>query len=195
MSKEKHKITLTQTEVSQTIDLSKLFGESISKAKFKPIREAFGQAVIDLMKERTERGVDIKGKPFKAYSPQYVKSLDFAAAGKSKNKINMTLSGDMLGLLDVVENKKSEIKIGWGSDETENAKAYNHNEGDTLPKRAFFGVTEKELQKLAETFKDDVEKIVDKSLEKNIDLDAIKALGRKDAKYFLAEVINGDDDN
>lgn len=88
------------------------------------------------------------------YSEGYADSLQFKAWGKSKNKVNMKLTGGMLGSIEVIDTSGNEIIIGW-TDDTENAKAFNHNTGDTLPKRAFFGITEADFkEKIAPEFTD-----------------------------------------
>lgn len=147
-------LKLTESEVSQTIDLKKLLGVDVSD--YPEIKEAIGQAIIDLIVSRTESGKDIAGNSFDSYSKEYKNSLAFKAFGKT-NKVNLTQSGDMLAFMDIVESKGNTIKIGWADDE-ENAKAYNHNTGDTVPKRAFFGVTDSDLKKISDEFKPDLKK-------------------------------------
>lgn len=147
-------IKLTESEVSQTIDLKKLLGIDVSD--YPEVKQAIGQAIIDLIVSRTESGKDINGNSFASYSKDYKDSLAFKAFGKT-NKVNMTLSGDMLAFMDIVEDKGNTIKIGWSDDE-ENAKAYNHNVGDTVTKRSFFGVTDSDLKKISEEFKPDLKR-------------------------------------
>jgi hypothetical protein len=143
-------LKLSESEVSQTIDLKELTGVNMSE--FPAAKEAIAQAFIDKIVERTQDGKDVDGKDFaKKYSKAYKDSLAFDAFGKT-NKVNMTLSGEMLGTIDVVESKGNKIKIGW-SDAENNAKAFNHNSGDTVPKRQFFGVTDKELAEIKREFK------------------------------------------
>ena len=89
----------------------------------------------------------------------------------------MTASGDMLGLMDIVQEKANSITIGW-DDETETKKAYNHNFGDTVKKRPFFGLTKGELSELVSALKPDVRRAA--KAAKNDDeqelIDAIKTL-------------------
>ena len=147
-------LKLSQSEVSQTIDLNELFGVNFSGNS--GLAQAIGQAIIDKMLERTASGVGVDGKKLKSpYSPEYSNSLEFKAFGKSKNKVNMELTGQMLGTIDIVDASRGRIKIGW-SDSEENAKAYNHNVGDTVPKRPFFGVSESDLKDIKEQYIDRV---------------------------------------
>lgn len=163
-------LKLTEDEVSQTIDLKELFGVSVIGSE--GLKQAIGGAIIDKIVNRTESGVGVDGKKLKApYSKDYSESLDFKAFGKSKNKVNMTLTGQMLGSLDIVESKGNSIKIGW-DDSEENAKAYNHNTGDTVPKRPFFGVTEKELREIKSEFEDKV-----KAQERALEEEKVRVLG------------------
>jgi hypothetical protein len=152
------KLKLTESEVSQEIDLEKVLG---SVSDVPAVTEAFSQALIDHIKERTESGRDINGKLFAPYSKAYKESLAFSVFGKS-NPPNMTLTGDMLGTMFTEEsNGKLNIKLDG---DTNNAKAYGHITGfkghptldGKVKPREFFGVTEKELSKIAKEFKPDL---------------------------------------
>lgn len=121
------------------------------------VKQAIGEAFIQNIVDRTESGVDVNGKEFKSYSDKYTESLAFKAFGKSSSEVNLTQTGAMLGLIDIVEDKGNKIKIGW-SDDTENAKAYNHNTGDTVKKRQFFGITQADINKIKSEFKPDLKK-------------------------------------
>ena len=75
----------------------------------------------------------------------------------------------MLGLLDIIEDKGNKIKIGW-TDPTENAKAFNHNTGDTVKKREFFGITAQDIKAISTEFKPDLKKSKnDEALLKKLD--------------------------
>lgn len=152
MSKTKTK--MTEQEVSQTFNLKEIFGVDVSDMP--ELKQAFGQALIDHMVERTESGVDKNGQKFSAYPKSYKESDAFKAFGKT-SKVNLTMTGDMLAQIDIVEAKANEIKIGW-RDDTENAKAYNHNTGDTVTKRPFFGINDKDLSNVSKEFKPDFTK-------------------------------------
>lgn len=149
-------LKLSENEVSQTIDLKELFGTSLSGSQ--ALKEAIAQDIIDLIVERTESGKSVTGGNLKKpYSKQYQESLEFEVFGKEANEVNMKLTGNMLGTLDVLENSGSKIKIGW-NDGTESAKAYNHNVGDTVPKRPFFGINQTELNQIKKKYEPVVER-------------------------------------
>jgi hypothetical protein len=179
----KSKLKLTQSEVSQTFNLKEIFGVDVSDMP--ELKQAFGQALIDYMVERTESGIDKNGKNFEKYPKTYKESDAFKAYGKT-NKVNLTLTGDMLGQLEVVETKGNEIKIGW-RDETENAKAYNHNTGDTVTKRPFFGINNPDLSSISKEFKPDFTKsknddVILGKIDKLTDFIIEKLDGKKDKR-------------
>ena len=147
---------ITKNNVEQTIDLEELFGVSFKNAP--ALKEAIGQKIIDKIVKRTEAGKAIGGKVNlkKPYSKAYVKSTEFKAHGKSKSKINMKLTGDMLGLMDIKKQTGNTITIGWDKSDGQDGKAYNHTVGDTVPKRPFFGLSSKELNDIKKENKSDV---------------------------------------
>jgi hypothetical protein len=150
----KTKLKITETEVSQTFDLKQILGVDVTDLP--ELKRAFGQAVIDHIVERTESGVDRNGSKFDSYPKSYKESDAFKAFGKT-SKVNLSLTGDMLSLLDIVEDKGNSLKIGWRED-VENAKAYNHNVGDTVKKRPFFGINDSDLSSISKEFKPDLSK-------------------------------------
>lgn len=135
------------------MNLDELFGTLIPNST--ELRQAVGQAIIDRIRERTADNIDKDGKRFKNYSKEYAESLEFAAYGKSKNDPNLEQTGDMLGLLDIIEEKKNKIIIGWTDDE-QAAKAHGHVTGNVGTKRDFLGLPESELAEIADEFSDAV---------------------------------------
>jgi hypothetical protein len=154
-------------KVYQKFNLKELFGVDLSKTP--ELRQAIGQAIIEKILKRTADGEWRPGsRPSSkagSYSESYANSIAFKAAGKSKGKVDMKLFGDMLGTLDIIDETSNTIEIGW-DDELQAAKAYNHNVGDTLPKRPFFGLSPKEIAEIKRTFSSDVKAAV-KELKTN----------------------------
>lgn len=143
-------IRASRQRLSQKINLKDLFGKNASKVK--PVKEAFVQAVIDRIVERTEGGTAVTGRPFKSpYSKEYAESLEFKAARKSRDNVNMKLTGDMLRSIDLIDETTNTVTIGI-DDPEEAPKAFNHQTGDTVPRRPFFGITKKELEEVAKEF-------------------------------------------
>ena len=107
------KITLSKFE--QEIDLKELFGVDLSDDD--SLKQAIGQFLIDRMLERVDSGKGIGGVKLKSpYSKEYSKSLEFKAAGKSRGKVNMSLTGDMLASIDLLSTDGNKIKIGIEDD-------------------------------------------------------------------------------
>jgi hypothetical protein len=148
-------------KVSQVINVKEIFGKNINDINLK---EKIGQFFIDKMKDRSAKGLDINGNSFVDYSESYTKSIPFQAAGKTKN-VNMRLSGDMLGSIDILSINGNNIKIGF-ADRNEELKAHGHMTGggknNNLPVREFFGVSEKEIKQASNKFKDDIQKLGNK---------------------------------
>lgn len=147
---------MSKSGVSQKLDLEKITG--VSLAGQRALRLAIAQKVIDHMVDRTRnKNVDVDGRAFKKYSEAYKKSTVFKLL--KDGDVDMTLTGNMMGDLDVLSDDDQTIEIGL-TDETEILKAFNHNTGDTVPKRQFFGITEKELKDIINTnFSDDIDAI------------------------------------
>lgn len=141
--------TIRKNKVALKVNLRELLGEAVPDNP--ELRQAVGQAILDKIIKRTEAGLDVKGKPFAAYSPDYVKSTAFKAFDKSKSERNMTLTGDMLGLMDIVAESRNTLTIGW-NDSDQDPKAFNHITGDTVKKRDFFGLTKEDLADLRKEF-------------------------------------------
>jgi len=155
-----------KNSVEQTIDLKELFGVDFSGKR--ALREVIGQAIIDKIRENVDQGNGVAfdkngvGRSVKLkspYSDEYADSLEFKAHGKSKDKVNMKLTGDMMGLIDVKRQEGNKVTIGW-KDKVENNKAYNAVVGDTVPKRPFFGANKSMLKEIKSEFKSDVKDLI-----------------------------------
>lgn len=156
MAKEWTRNISSQTEVSLEVSLPDLFDGQLVPDSTR-LREAIGQEVIDIIRERTQQ--DEKswtGKSFKTYSEEYAESIDFKAYGKSKGDPNLTQSGDMLGLMTVLEaSDPGSIKIGW-NDTLQSEKAHGHITGAVGVKRDFFGLNSDEVSRIRNKFQDEL---------------------------------------
>ena len=109
-------------------------------------RKKVADLVIDHIIERTQKGYDKDGDKFPPYSEEYTKSLDFRIAGKSKSRVDLTLSGDMLASLELLDSNRGKIRIGFERGSEENARADGNIRGSyggsPNPKRArdFLGI-------------------------------------------------------
>lgn len=138
---------MAKTKLELEVDLKEIFNTSISDAA---LREEIANAVIQKIVDRTQSGKSLSGKAFVKYSPDYLKVRKSAGLGA---EVDLTFSGEMLNSITTVKETSNKIVLGW-DDETQSAKAYNHNTGDTLPQREFFGLQEKEKQELRNEFSD-----------------------------------------
>ena len=149
---------ISKTEVSQTINLRESLGRF---SQVPEIRDAFLQSVIDTIVQRTEHSRDIHNDIFAKYSKSYKESLPFQVFGKT-NKVNMTLTGDMLGSIEKIDETRDTITIGLTGDDNI-LKAFAHLTGfeghkyldGKVPVRDFFGITSKEIDKITKDFQPD----------------------------------------
>lgn len=157
---------ITKKRTQQIINLEEEFGVDLRRNT--ALKQALGQAIIDKMLKRTSEGNGIiftkdgKGRRVKLkspYSDKYAESDEFKAFGKKKNKVNMELTGDMLASIDILRSRGNELVIGI-DDPEEVEKSFNHNTGDTVPKRPFFGVSKKELREIKKEFDGDIKKAI-----------------------------------
>lgn len=124
-------------------------------------RQAIAAEVLDFIRTRTqEKSVDKNNKPFPKYSKEYLDSLDFKIGGKSK-KVDLTLSGDMLGALDLINHKKGQLLIGFQNGSEENARADGNIRGtygkssSTGKARDFLGISSTDLQSIIDKYPSD----------------------------------------
>lgn len=117
-------------------------------------RERISRDIIEAIQINARNGLDADGKPFKGgYTEAYKKSLDFKIGGKSPGKVDMTLSGDMLGAIDLLKNGNGKLVIGFEKGSDENARADGNIRGTygqskPIPGKArnFLGIPEAQLK-------------------------------------------------
>ena len=136
---------------------------TVPKGLTKKQQAEIADLVIEYMVDRTMRGKDADGKAFKKYSKAYVESLDFKNAGKSKSKVNLQLSGDMLAAIEFMKEKSGDGKIVVGIDPA--SEEAGRAEGNILgsyggePNKArarnFLGIDKARLQKIIDMVVDE----------------------------------------
>ena len=131
------------------------FAVDIPEGLTRTQKEAIAQEIIDYIRNRTEDGENAEGRKFPKYSKAYVKSLDFRNAKGGDTKVNLTLSGDMLTAMRLVQSKKDELVIGYKTNDPEAGRVEGNVIGsygrDPNPKvaRDFLGFkSEKERREL-----------------------------------------------
>lgn len=114
---------------------------------------------IEAIKQRSEKGIDRLGNDFAPYSDAYVKSLNFKIAGKEKDKVDLTLSGDMLASIQLLKASKGKLVIGFEDGSDENAIAdgnirgtYGSAKANRRIARDFLGLPDDELANLLSEF-------------------------------------------
>lgn len=152
----KIKRNLSQSEVSLEIDLKKAFGKSVNDPAIqRSIAESFIQKILD----RTAKGIGVDGngqevKLKSPYSKEYTESLEFKAFDKSKNKVNMQLTGSMLSSIDLISVNNGIMTIGIENEDA--PKAHGHMTGADgsrkLPVRPFLGITDKDIEEIKKEF-------------------------------------------
>lgn len=117
--------------------------------------EYLGELIIEEIISRTGRGIDKDGKRFPGYSEAYKNSLDFKIAGKSKSKVDLELSGDMLGSLEVIKIEAPFVTIGFdpGDEAADKAEgniigSYGKSSGSPAKARNFLGLPPKVMERL-----------------------------------------------
>jgi hypothetical protein len=152
----------SKKEVSQRFNLKELLGYEPSEDQ----KKLFYELAVDAMAQRTLNGSDIDGKSFKPYSPEYAKSK-----GVSVNSVDLVLTGEMLSSFEESQSQKNIVKVKIQEGEN-TLKAYNHNVGDTLPKRQFFGLKDVgQIVKKVDSLKEDTKQ----ERKQKIDLAALRS--------------------
>ena len=109
-------------------------------------REVLGNEIARFIIERTRKGLDINNRPFKAYSESYKDSIDFDNAGKT-NRVNLTLTGEMLNTVELLSHGLGFVKIGFDDSESNDKASFNRQNG-----RDFLGINQKDLNLLISKF-------------------------------------------
>lgn len=135
--------------INKTIELNEvsLEVEILNDADFSDVINQIALNTIDYIIQRTESGLNVRGNSFKEYPESYKKSESFEAFSKSSGDVNLTLEGNMLNSINTIEASGNYFKVGF-TDELNTLKAYNHNTGDTVRKREFFGINKKEMNEI-----------------------------------------------
>lgn len=122
-------------------------------------RAAIGSDIVELIQRRTAQGKDKNNKNFPGYSEDYTESFDFKLAGKSKGDVNLSLSGEMMNALTLLENTTGSLTIGIPTGDTfNNDKAEGNIKGSyggsPNPKKArdFMGISQSDLDTILQKY-------------------------------------------
>lgn len=171
--------------VKYKIDLVRIFNKTYSSRELRDklriyisrpdFKRFFGESVISEIATRTQdKRLDKNNKKLDdtgPYSKQYQDSFDFKAYGKNKDRIDLTLTGEMLTSMESKSSGKTEITLQF-INERNAAKAQGHRTGRYGKKgksepRDFFGLPEEELTKI---MKQSIKIFRDESLEQLADV-------------------------
>ena len=125
-----------------------MFGTEIPSER---VSREIGREIVKQIQLRTENGKDVNGQSFERYSEDWAKKK-----GVSRDSVDLLLTGSMLGSMQVVRATKNTVTIGFNGQKNNN-KAFNHNEGETVPRREFLGLTRSDEDEVFRKFKDRLE--------------------------------------
>ena len=139
------RITSNQKKVSKNY---KKFQSVLSRVIDKGVKQA-GFQLVDIIRTKTQKGIDFRDRPFAPYSQGYLKKLN--REGKS-TKVDLFYSGRMLGSLTpnstVKKTGKHKVTLAFSNSQMRQRALFNQVLND--PKREFFGFnnrTEKIINK------------------------------------------------
>jgi len=122
---------------------------------YKPeARKAIATDIIDHIIKRSLSGKKINNKDnFPGYSKSYIKSKDFKIAGKSKSKVNLKLSFEMLNSLNLRNQSTGNLRIGVDNRNAKKAEgnetgSYGSKTGHPSRARKFIGISKSDLAKI-----------------------------------------------
>ena len=110
-------------------------------------REEVALEIIDFIANRTKRNKDKDGRKFPNYTKEYAK-----IKGTSRNKVDLTLTGEMLDELKLISHRSGSLLIGYDRGSDINGKVEGNRlgsyGGSPNPSKArdFLGLREKELE-------------------------------------------------
>ena len=130
----------------------KKLGRRLTKTIDKGVKQA-GFQLLDIIRTKTKKGIDINSRKFAPYSSGYLKKLQ--REGK-KTAVDLFSTGRMLGSLTpnqtIKKTGKHQVTLSFSNAEMRQRALYNQVLNE--PKRVFFGFNRR------------TEKIINKSFEK-----------------------------
>ena len=147
------KIKSNSKQVSQKF---KKFQSVLPRVIDKGLKQA-GFQLLDIIRTKTQKGIDFRDRPFAPYSSGYLKKLN--KEGKSV-KVDLFYSGRMLGSLtpnsSVKKTGKHKVSLGFSNSQMRQRALFNQVLND--PKREFFGFNNRTEKIISKQFNRFVEK-------------------------------------
>jgi hypothetical protein len=140
-------------EISQKF---KKFQSVLPRIIDKGLKQA-GFQLLDIIRTKTQKGIDFRDRPFAPYSQGYLKKLN--REGKSTN-VDLFYSGRMLGSLTpdstVKKSGKNKVSLAFSNSQMRQRALFNQVLND--PKREFFGFNDRTESIIQKSFNRFVEK-------------------------------------
>jgi hypothetical protein len=147
------KIKSNSKQVSQKF---KKFQSVLSRVIDKGVKQA-GFQLVDIIRTKTQKGIDFRDRPFAPYSEGYLKKL--SKEGKSTN-VDLFYTGRMLGALtpsgSVKKTGKHKVSVNFTNSQMRQRAVFNQVLGKT--KREFFGFNNRTEKIISKQFNRFVEK-------------------------------------
>jgi hypothetical protein len=147
------KIKSNQKQVSNNL---KKFQSVLPRIIDKGLKQA-GFQLLDIIRTKTQKGIDFRDRPFAPYSQGYLKKLN--KEGKS-TKVDLFYTGRMLGSLTpnstVKKSGKNKVSLAFNNSQMRQRALFNQVLND--PKREFFGFNNRTEKIIQRTFNKFVEK-------------------------------------
>ena len=146
-------IKSNQKQVSNNL---KKFQSVLLRVIDKGLKQA-GFQLLDIIRTKTQKGIDFNDIPFAPYSQGYLKKLN--KEGKSTN-LDLFYSGRMLGSLTpnstVKKSGRNKVTLAFSNSQMRQRALFNQVLND--PKREFFGFNDKTANIIRKQFNRFVEK-------------------------------------
>ena len=146
-------IKSNQKQVSNNL---KKFESVLPRIIDKGLKQA-GFQLLDIIRTKTQKGIDFNDRPFAPYSQGYLKKLN--REGKSTN-VDLFYSGRMLGSLTpnstVKKSGKNKVSLAFSNSQMRQRALFNQVLNN--PKREFFGFNDKTANIIRKQFNRFVEK-------------------------------------
>ena len=147
------KIKTNSKQVSQKF---KKFQSVLPRVIDKGLKQA-GFQLLDIIRTKTQKGIDFRDRPFAPYSSGYLKKLN--KEGKSTN-VDLFYSGRMLGSLTpsstVKKSGRNKVSLAFSNSQMRQRALFNQVLND--PRREFFGFNNRTEKIISKQFNRFVEK-------------------------------------
>ena len=141
-----------KTNSKQVQQKFKKFQSVLPRVIDKGLKQA-GFQLLDIIRTKTQKGIDFRDRPFAPYSEGYLKKLN--REGKS-TKVDLFYSGRMLGSLTSKKTGKHKVSLGFSNSQMRQRALFNQVLND--PKREFFGFNNRTEKIISKQFNRFVEK-------------------------------------